>query len=289
MNNNLTASEQNIILHNGTEPAFTGAYTHHSEPGTYLCRQCNQPLFKSEDKFSSHCGWPSFDDEIENSVTRSIDADGKRIEITCSNCNAHLGHVFDNEGFTSKNIRHCVNSASLYFIPVKVNQSTKLERAIFAGGCFWGVEYYMQKERGVIHTAVGYIGGQTENPTYEAICTKSTGHAEAIEVFFDVEIMSYEKLTRIFFEIHDPTQINRQGPDVGEQYRSEIFYLNETQKQTAEKVIKILRANNYKVVTKVTPATKFFVAEDYHQNYYDNKGTKPYCHFRTARFMKKHL
>lgn len=158
------------------------------------------------------------------------------------------------------------------------------ETALFAGGCFWGVEYLMNSAPGVISTQVGYIGGHTENPTYQEVCTQTTGHAEALLIIFDPKRISYETLAKLFFEIHDPTQSNGQGPDIGNQYRSEIFYTTLEQKETAEKLIGILKENGYDVVTKVSKATEFYPAEDYHQDYYDRKGTQPYCHTYTKRF-----
>jgi peptide methionine sulfoxide reductase msrA/msrB len=282
--NNLTAEEKWVILDKGTERPFTGKYVNHKENGEFTCKQCDAPLYRSEDKFDSHCGWPSFDDEIEGAVKRVPDADGMRTEIVCANCGGHLGHVFEGEGFTDKNIRHCVNSISLNFIPEKNMESTTTETAIFAGGCFWGVEYFMQKEPGVISTKVGYTGGRTENPTYEEVCSKTTGHVEAIEIEFDPQKTSYEKLARLFFEIHDPTQVDRQGPDIGEQYRSEVFYMNDEQKEITEKLIQILNDKGYKVATKITKASKFWAAEDYHQDYYLDRGSLPYCHGYTKRF-----
>lgn len=157
-------------------------------------------------------------------------------------------------------------------------------RAIFASGCFWGTQYYLQKAKGVISTAAGYIGGTKDNPTYPEVCTGRTGHAEAVEVVFDPAVISYEELAKLFFETHDPGQKNRQGPDIGTQYRSGIFYLDEEQKATAEKLINILKAKGYPVVTEVTPATTFWKAEDYHQDYYDKKNGNPYCHFYTKKF-----
>jgi peptide methionine sulfoxide reductase msrA/msrB len=279
--NKLSPEEENVIIHKGTERPFTGKYYLTKDKGTYVCKRCNAPLYHSSDKFESSCGWPSFDDEIKGAVKRVMDADGRRTEIVCANCGAHLGHVFEGEGLTPKNIRHCVNSISMNFIAATEN---KTDTAIFAGGCFWGVEYYFQKETGVISTEVGYIGGHTMNPTYKEVCAHNTGHAEVARIIFDPEKTSFEKLARLFFEIHDPTQVDRQGPDVGDQYRSEIFYLNQEQKEITEKLIKLLKDKGLKVATKLNKATTFWKAEDYHQQYYEHKGSKPYCHAYTKRF-----
>lgn len=279
-NKELTAEEKRVILDKGTEAPFSGLYYDFSEKGIYVCKQCGSHLYTSSDKFSSNCGWPSFDDEIEGAVKRLPDADGVRTEIVCAHCNAHLGHVFLNEGFTEKNTRHCVNSISLEFIPAQENY----EVAICAGGCFWGVEYYMQKQKGVISVESGYIGGTEKNPTYEMVCSGTTGYAEAVQVVFDTSLTNYETVAKVFFEIHDPTQLNRQGPDIGKQYRSEIFYTNPQQKIIAEKLIAILQNKGYDVTTKVTPATVFYKAEEYHQDYYTRKKTLPYCHTYTKRF-----
>ena len=161
--NKLSPEEERVILHKGTEAPFTGMYYKHDAEGTYVCKHCNATLYKSESKFDAHCGWPSFDDEIQGAVKRQTDADGRRTEIMCNNCGGHLGHVFMGEGFTPKNTRHCVNSISLNFVPISVNTG-QIEKAIFAGGCFWGVEYYMERAKGVISTRVGYIGGTVKKP-----------------------------------------------------------------------------------------------------------------------------
>ncbi len=156
--------------------------------------------------------------------------------------------------------------------------------AYFAGGCFWGVEYLLAKEPGVLSIDVGFMGGRTVDPSYEEVYKELTGHAETVRVVFDPAIVSYEKLARYFFEIHDPTQLDHQGPDVGERYRSEVFYTSEEQKMTAEKLINILKSKGYNVVTKVTPASAFYEAEDYHRHYYEKTGKMPYCHSYTPRF-----
>ncbi len=280
--NRLNPEEESVILHKETEKPFSGEYYKHKEQGTYICKRCNAPLYKSEDKFDSNCGWPGFDDEIPGAIKRMPDADGVRIEIACNNCGAHLGHVFVNEGYTEKNVRHCANSISLNFNPA--GKKIKTPKAYFAGGCFWGMEYFFQKEAGVMSTEVGFIGGQMQNPTYDEICSGSTGHAEAIEVVYDPSRTTYEKLAKLFFETHDPTQINRQGPDIGEQYRSAIFYLNDEQKQTAEKLIGILKNKGYEIATEIVKAAPFWKAEKYHQDYYAKNGKRPYCHSYKKRF-----
>lgn len=280
--NELTPEEERVIVNKGTEAPFSGKFYKSDDSGTYVCKRCGAPLYRSSDKFDSDCGWPSFDDEILGAVKRTLDADGERTEITCAACNAHLGHVFKGERFTSKNIRHCVNSISLNFVPA--TKQTTTEKAYFAGGCFWGVEHLLKKTEGVISTRVGYMGGPTENPSYEEVCRHGTGHAETVEVEFDPSKTHYETLARLFFEIHDPTQLNRQGPDFGDQYRSAIFYANDAQKQIAEKLIGILKSKGLKVVTEVTRAGPFWVGEEYHQDYYDRTGKQPYCHIYTKRF-----
>ncbi len=281
--NSLTPEEERVIINKGTERPFTGKYNDHKEAGVYACKRCDAELYSSDDKFDSHCGWPSFDDEIPGAVKRIPDPDGIRTEIVCNNCGAHLGHVFTGEGYTDKDIRHCVNSISIKFVPEGVGD--KIEKAYFAGGCFWGVEHLLQMEEGVISVKSGYMGGTVSNPTYQDVCGGKSGHAETVEVEFDPSVVSYEKLARLFFEIHDPTQVNRQGPDIGDQYRSEVFYTNEDQKKIAEKLIGILEAKGYDIATKVTRAPdKFWEAEDYHQYYYETNGKQPYCHARVERF-----
>jgi len=281
--NDLTKQESNIIEKKGTEAPFTGKYTEHSGKGTYICKKCGSALYYSTAKFKSDCGWPSFDDEIKGAVNRLPDPDGMRTEIECANCGAHLGHVFKGEQYTVKNVRHCVNSVSLDFVPSQLEPG-RFGTAIFAGGCFWGVEYFLQKSPGVISVTSGFIGGQVRNPSYREVCTGRTGHAEAVKIIYDPDKTSYEKLLKLFLEIHDPTQVGGQGPDLGNQYRSEIFYLNEEQKKTAENSIAILKGKGLKVVTAVTKASEFYEAEDYHQDYYFKNGKVPYCHAYTKRF-----
>ena len=281
--NDLTTSESAVINGKGTEKPFTGKYANSTGSGTYICRKCGSALYYSTDKFKSDCGWPSFDDEIKGSVTRLPDADGIRTEILCTACDAHLGHVFTGEHLTPKNLRHCVNSVSLDFVPVHLEPG-RYGTAIFAGGCFWGVEYFMQKAAGVKSVTSGYTGGSVKNPSYKEVCTGRTGHAEAVKIIFDPVKTSYETLLKLFMEIHDPTQMGGQGPDIGDQYRSEIFYLNDDQRKIAEKNIAVLKSKGYKVVTALTAASEFYDAETYHQDYYFSNGKTPYCHGYTKRF-----
>jgi peptide methionine sulfoxide reductase msrA/msrB len=281
--NDLTKEESQVIDNKGTEYPFTGKFEKYKAKGTYVCKKCGAALYYSDSKFDANCGWPSFDDEIPRAVKRIPDTDGLRTEIECANCGAHLGHVFTGERLTAKNTRHCVNSVSLDFIPAQVT-SGRYGSAIFAGGCFWGVEYFLQKTPGVITVTSGYTGGHVKNPSYKEVCTGTTGHAEAVKIVYDPAKTSYEKLLKLFLEIHDPTQAGGQGPDIGDQYRSEIFYLNNDQKLIAEKYLRILNDRGYKTTTQLTKASEFYNAEDYHQDYYFHKGTLPYCHGYVQRF-----
>jgi len=281
--NKLTKEEERVIIHKGTEAPGIGEFTDFEEKGTYTCKQCDAVLYKSENKFHSGCGWPSFDEEVKGAVLRIPDADGRRTEIVCANCKGHLGHVFIGEGFTEKNTRHCVNSISMKFIPEN-KKTQKLETAIFAGGCFWGVEFFFQKAKGVTKTQVGYIGGHKENPTYKEVCGKKTGHIEAMEVTYDANLTNFEEMAKLFFEIHDPTQDDGQGNDIGPQYISAVFYLDEQQKAITEKLIKILSKKGDVIATKLIKASKFWPAEEYHQQYYEKGGGKPYCHAYTKKF-----
>jgi peptide methionine sulfoxide reductase msrA/msrB len=280
----LTDDEKHIILDKGTEPPFTGKYWNATAQGVYLCRQCGTPLYLSDSKFDSHCGWPSFDDEIPGTVRRQPDADGRRTEILCAHCGAHLGHVFEGEQLTARDTRHCVNSASIVFLPA---EKWPLQRAVFAGGCFWGVEHLFRDMPGVLTVRSGYTGGTTGKPTYEQVCTGATGHAESVEILFDPAKVSYERLARRFFEIHDPTEKNRQGPDVGTQYRSAVFYTTPAQKKTAEELIALLRGRGYNVVTEIAPASTFWPAEQYHQDYFTKHPDRAICHAPVDRFATK--
>ena len=281
INPNLNEFERFVLFEKGTEPPFSGEYTDHFEKGIYVCRNCGIPLYNSSDKFHSGCGWPAFDDEIPGAIKKQLDQDKIRTEILCSYCGAHLGHVFYGEGFTKKNVRHCVNSVSLVFVPE--GQKPPIDRMFFAGGCFWGVEHLFKQLEGVLDTRVGYMGGKRKNPTYEQVCTGLTGHYETVEVIFDPKKIDEELLVKYFFEIHDFTQEDGQGPDIGEQYKSVIFYTNERQREVAER-IKDQLSQKYRVTTQIKKASDFWLAEDYHQDYYAKTGKTPYCHYRRKIF-----
>lgn len=156
--------------------------------------------------------------------------------------------------------------------------------AIFAAGCFWGVQHYFQRQKGVINTYVGYTGGSEDNPTYELVRKHRTSHIEAVLVEYDPTLVTYEDLCKLFFEIHDPSQTDGQGPDIGSQYRSAVFYAEQSQLDITNHLISLLRNKGHEVNTLLLPATRFWIAEPYHQNYYSNTGGSPYCHIRTKKF-----
>ena len=279
----LNDQEARVILHKGTEMPGSGEYDEFFKKGTYHCRQCDAPLYKSSDKFHSGCGWPSFDDEIDGAIKRVTDADGRRVEIVCAKCGGHLGHVFEGEQLTPKNSRHCVNSISMVFKEATHENSKK---AYFAGGCFWGVEFHFEKLEGVIAADSGYMGGDGKDPTYKEVCSGNTGHIEVVEITYDPKVVSFKTLAKLFFEIHDPSQANGQGPDIGSQYISAIFYNNEQEKKESQKLIEILNSKGMSVATKLIDANKhpFYKAEEYHQDYYKKHNKEPYCHTYTKRF-----
>ncbi len=283
----LDPQAQQVTQACGTEPAFTGKLLENKKDGAYVCAVCGLPLFSSDHKFNSGTGWPSFFREFDpQHVTRiTDDSHGmSRTEIRCARCGAHLGHVF-NDGPKPTGERHCLNSASLQFhdkgdMPAPEKESAKTETAFFAGGCFWGLEHYFQLGPGVIDAVSGYMQGKKENPTYQEVCGDATGHAESVKVVFDPNKITYRRLLEAFFEMHDATQLNRQGPDVGSQYRSGIWYANERQKREAEDFLKELQAKKSftgrKIVTQVEPAKAFYAAEEYHQDYLEKTGGA--CH-----------
>ncbi len=282
--NKLNSQEKKVIEEKGTERPFSGKFNSFYKDGIYLCKKCNTPLFNSKDKFDSGSGWPSFDDSIDGAIKEIDDIDGIRVEIVCANCGGHLGHVFRGEQMTPKNTRHCVNSISLNFKPF--NKDSSYKKAYFAGGCFWGVEYWFSKQEGVLSANSGYMGGDLENPTYQDVCYRNTGHIETVEVTYNPDIISYRDLVKLFFEIHNPEQSNGQGPDIGSQYISAIFYNDIEEEDTIIELIDKLEESGMNIVTKLIDARKhkFYIAEYEHQNYYKLRNSKPYCHNYIKRF-----
>ncbi|MHC4975301.1 MAG: bifunctional methionine sulfoxide reductase B/A protein [Planctomycetota bacterium] len=280
----LTAEERRILLDHGTEPPFCGGLLDNKLEGLYLCRLCDLPLFESSTKFTSGTGWPSFFAPYDTDHIRNIEDSSlgmRRIENRCARCDAHLGHVFP-DGPKPTGMRFCVNSASLVFVEngeelPRGARPVETETAYFAGGCFWGIEHRMQELEGVVDAVSGYQGGHVELPTYTQICTGTTGHAESVRVRFDPSRIGYETLLEAYFTIHDPTQLNRQGPDIGTQYRSAIFAVNEEQFEQANAFIDRLQSSdtrfrNKKIVTEVKGYETFYEAEEYHQNYHIKHG-----------------
>lgn len=287
--NPLTSEEKRVIEDKGTERPFTGEYDDFYRDGAYLCRRCDAPLYLSRNKFDAHCGWPAFDDEIPGAIKRTPDADGIRTEIACARCGAHLGHVFTGEKLTPQDTRHCVNSLSLRFVPYDFANGTT-PSAVLGGGCFWCLDAAYRGMRGIGAVTSGYAGGHDPAPTYDTVLAGSTGHAEVVKIDYDPNSISYRQLLEIFFAIHDPTTLNRQGNDVGEQYRSIILYQTWRQKEEAEALMAELEGKNAlgrPLVTEVKPLLRFYPAENYHQDYFSKHPDQAYCQAVIAPKLKK--
>lgn len=282
----LPAEVYEVSRHQETERAFSGKLWNFEGKGTYFCAACGNVLFRSDAKFASSCGWPSFFEQMNpNSVVYKQDNSHgmDRTEALCGRCGGHLGHLF-NDGPPPTGKRYCMNSIVLDFEPdnaiMKQKTENQKDTITLGGGCYWCVEAVYESLMGVLSVESGFSGGDVPNPTYEEVCTGTTNHAEVVQITFDKTITSLEEILKVFFTVHNPTTLNRQGEDIGTQYRSVIYYRNNDQKDLALGLIAEL--NNEKVydspiVTQVEPFTKFYKAEDYHQNYYVNHKNENYC------------
>jgi peptide methionine sulfoxide reductase msrA/msrB len=294
----LTTEQFHILRSQGTERAFCGTLLDNHKEGVYTCAGCGLPLFASDSKFESGSGWPSFFQPVakENVIELNDDSHGmQRTEIQCARCGGHLGHVFK-DGPRPTGLRFCLNSESLKFTdkdkvasladpaaehrasPADVTKDGKAT-AVFAGGCFWCTEAAFEQLKGVTDVESGYAGGSKETANYERVCGGDTGHAEAIRITYDPKLVGYDQLLDAFFNAHDPTTLNRQGNDVGSQYRSAIFYANEIQERAARSKIKHLtetKAFPDPIVTSLEPLKEFYPAETYHQDYAKKHPNQPY-------------
>lgn len=277
----LTAEQRYVTQESGTERPYSGEYDHLFQPGIYVDIVSGEPLFSSDDKYNSGCGWPAFTKPIEEKMVtahRDVTHGMMRVEVRSTHADSHLGHVFPDGPKDRGGMRYCINSASLRFVPrarmeaegygdlLPLVADGATETALLAGGCFWGMQDLIRRVPGVVSTRVGYSGGDVPNATYRDHGT----HAEAIEITFDPSKLTYRRILEIFFQIHDPSTLNRQGNDVGTSYRSAIFYENEAQKQTAEALIAEIDASGVwpgRVVTELSPAGDFWEAEPEHQDY----------------------
>jgi peptide methionine sulfoxide reductase msrA/msrB len=277
------SNEQYFVLRQkGTEAPFSGELLLNKEEGVYKCAGCGNDLFSDEMKFEAHCGWPSFDREISGGrIKMLVDTSFGmlRTEIQCAKCEGHLGHLFE-DGQTDTKLRYCVNSTSLEFVKKEDFDTVMLDTITLGGGCYWCVEAIYELLEGVIKVDVGFSGGQIANPTYKEVCSGKTGHAEVVQIIFDSSKTTLDEILHVFFTVHDPTSVNRQGADIGTQYRSIIFYRNEAQYKSRKSLITTLNAQKVydkEIVTKIEPLGFFYKAFEDHQDYYQRNKQEAYC------------
>ncbi len=294
----LTSEQYRCTQESDTEKPFHNLYWNFKDDGIYVDVVSGEALFSSLDKYDSGSGWPSFTRSIEknNLVFKADNTIGfERVEVRSKSADSHLGHVFDDGPKDAGGKRFCMNSAALKFVPLDKMKKEgygsylfgfadkkKWKTALFAAGCFWGVEEIFRKIHGVIETEVGYTGGQIKNPIYDLVKIGATGHAEAVHILYDSKVTNYEKLLELFFKLHDPTTENRQGNDVGTQYRSAIFFTDDEQLKLAEKFKeKVQKSGAWKkpLVTQILKAQSFYPAEPEHQKYLEKHPQGYTCHF----------
>ena len=286
----LTSEQFNITREQGTETPFSSPYNKNKDTGIYYCVSCKNPLFSSATKFESGTGWPSFFSPYSaKSIQVAVDnsAGTSRDEISCMRCNAHLGHVF-NDGPKPTGLRYCMDGIALLF--QKEDLNVKLSKATFAAGCFWCEEAIFESVKGVKEVVSGYAGGTEENPTYEQVGSGATGHAEAIEIYYDSNKVTFPLLLKVFFASQDPTQVNGQGPDNGTQYRTIAFYRNDNEKKLIEdKIQELTKSGKFSrpIAAQVTAYTKFWKAEDYHQNYVQHNPNVRYVQMESIPRMRR--